>query len=174
MDIPQRKQIRLKEYDYSQNNAYFITICTQNRRNLFGEVVYDAVGAHLRVRPNNPDKLIEKWLFELENKFPGVTVDCYVIMPNHIHFILFCSARAGVCAGAPLPEIIQWFKAQTTNEYIRGVKTGLYPPFEKHVWQRNYYEHVIRNEEDLFETRKYIDENLLKWNEDELNFVFSD
>ncbi|MDD3693624.1 MAG: transposase [Oscillospiraceae bacterium] len=126
---------------------------------LFGEIANDTVGAHLCVRPNNPDKMIEKWLFELENKYPGITIDYYAIMPDHIHFILFCLAHAG----APLPEIIKWYKTQTTNAYIKGVKTGLYPPFDKHIWQRNYYEHIIRNEQDLYEIRKYIDENSLKW-----------
>jgi REP element-mobilizing transposase RayT len=143
---------------------------------LFGEIVYDASGAHFCTHPNSPVKMIEKWLFELVNKYPGVTVDYYVIMPNHIHFILFVDGRTHRCAptidnagkGASLPEIIKWFKTQTTNEYIRGVKAGLYPPFVKHIWQRNYYEHIIRNEQDLYEIRKYIDENPIKWEEDEL------
>lgn len=156
MELPQRKHPRLKDYDYSQNGYYFVTICTYNRERIFGEIV----GATLRGRPNRPDKIIEKYLFELENKYQNVKLDYYVIMPDHIHMILFIS---GDHAGSPLPQIIDWFKTMTTNEYIKGVKTGLYPPFQKHIWQRSFYEHVIRNENDLYETRKYIENNPLKW-----------
>ena len=67
-----------------------------------------------------------------------------------------------IIVGAPLPEIIKWFKSQTTNAYIRWVKEGLLLPFDKHIWQRNYYEHVIRNDQDLDETRAYIQYNPLK------------
>lgn len=168
MNLPKRKQIRLKNYDYGQNGAYFVTVCTKNRKRLFGEIVCDTLGAYLCPPPSNPNKMVEKWLFELENKYPYLTVDSYVIMPNHIHFILFSFTQTGAHAGAPLHEIIKWFKTQTTTEYIRGVKNGLYPSFEKHIWQRGYYEHIIRSEHDLHEIRKYIDENLLKWKEDEL------
>lgn len=109
--------------------------------------------------------MIRKWLFKLEERFEGYSIDYYVVMPNHVHFVIF---HSGDHAGSPLPRVIDWFKTMTTNEYIKGVKQGLYPPFEKHIWQRNYYEHVIRNEQDLYEVRRYIEENPLKWREDEL------
>ncbi len=64
---------------------------------------------------------------------------------------------------APLQQIIKWFKTQTTNEYIKGVKFGLYAPFNKHLWQRGYYEHIIRNQQDLDEIRHYIESNPSKW-----------
>jgi len=113
--MPERKQTRLKDYDYSQNGYYFITICTHNRQNLFGEIV----GATLCGRPNNPDKMIEKWLLELENKFDGVKICEYIIMPNHLHFII---SKTGDHAGSPLRDIVGWFKTMTTNEYIENVK----------------------------------------------------
>lgn len=153
---PNRKSIRLKNYDYSSNGYYFVTICTQNREKLFGEIV----GATLCGRPNYPHKMIEKWLFEIQNKYLNTKIDYYVIMPDHIHFILFIE---GDHTGSPLQDIIGWFKTMTTNDYIKGVKNKLYEPFNKHFWQRNYFEHVIRNENDLFECRKYIEQNLLKW-----------
>lgn len=158
-DLPKRKQIRLQAYDYTQNNAYFITICTHNRAHLFGEIV----GANLCVRPNEPEKIVERWLVEIENKYEKVTIDKYVIMPDHIHFIL---RQTGEHTGSPLHEMIKWFKTQTTNEYIRGVKQELFPPFDKHIWQRNYYEHIIRNQDDYIDVWQYIDENPLKWEDD--------
>lgn len=158
--LPKRKQLRLKNFDYSQNNAFFITICIHNRNRLLGEVKETSVGATLCGRPNYPHKMIEKWLFEIQNKYLNTKIDYYVIMPDHIHFILFIE---GDHTGSPLQDIIGWFKTMTTNDYIKGVKNKLYEPFNKHFWQRDYFEHVIRNENDLFECRKYIEQNLLKW-----------
>lgn len=83
MELPNRKPTRLKNYDYSSCGAYFVTICTYNRVRLFGEIV----GATLCGRPNNPDKIIEKWLYELENKYEGVTIDKYALCRiTHISF----------------------------------------------------------------------------------------
>ena len=166
MDLPKRKQIRLAGYDYSTCGAYFVTICTHNRARLFGEIV----GANLCVRPNHPDKIIEKWLLELENKYPGVLIDNHVIMPDHIHFILRQTGehatKTGEHVGSPLHEIVKWYKTQTTNEYIRGVKNGMYPPFEQHIWQRNYYEHIIRSQDDYDNIWQYIEDNPLNWQQD--------
>ena len=164
MDFPKRKQLRLKDYDYSRNNAYFITICTYHRAHLFGEITAGdtLAGAGPSMSPpprgafrlNQTHEMLEKWLRELENKYEAATIDSHVVMPDHIHFLLFIEG-----ASAPLPEILQWFKTQTTNEYIKGVKRGDYPPFDKRVWQRSYYEHIVRSEQDLYETRTYIEEN---------------
>ena len=156
-----RKSIRLKNYDYSSNGYYFVTICVQNREKLFGEIV----GATLCGRPNNPDKIITKWLLELENKFNDIKIDEYIIMPNHIHFII---KRMGEHTGSPLRDIIGWFKTMTTNEYIAGVKSGKFIPFKGRLWQRNYYEHIIRNYDDYINIAEYIQNNPLKWEYDKL------
>ena len=155
-ELPKRKQIRLKDYDYSQNGYYFITICTHNRQNLFGEIV----GATLCGRPNNPDKMIEKWLLEMENKFDDVKICEYIIMPNHLHFII---SKTGDHIGSPLRDIVGWFKTMTTNEYIANVKNNIFPPFDEKIWQRNYYEHIIRDENDYITKAAYILNNPLKW-----------
>ena len=90
-NIHHRKSIRLKNYDYSQEGLYFITICTENREKLFGEILNDNVGADPCVcpvfKPNNAGEMIEKWLLELSNKFKNIKCDEYVIMPNHIHVL---------------------------------------------------------------------------------------
>ena len=166
--LPYRKSIRLKNYDYSGNGYYFVTICTQNREKLFGEIV----GATLCGRPNNPDKLIVKWLLELENKFKDIKIDEYIVMPNHIHFIIKRTGdhigSTGDHTGSPLRDIIGWFKTMTTNEYIAGVKDGRFMPFKGRLWQRNYYEHIIRNYDDYINIADYIQNNHLKWEEDKL------
>ena len=159
MDLPKRKTMRLKAYDYSANGAYFITICTANRRHLFGEIVEAALSG----RPNSPNAMLEKWLHEVANKYMNAQIDKYIIMPNHLHAIILLS---GDHAGSPLPEIVGWFKTMTTNEYINGVKKGLYEPFEKRIWQRSFYDHIIRDEDDYLRIWQYIDENPAKWIED--------
>ena len=104
--------------------------------------------------------MVKEKLFSLAEKYEGVKIDYYCIMPNHIHFVL---VKEGAHAGAPLHEMIKWYKTQTTNEYTKLVKQNILPPFDKHIWQRNYYEHIIRGEEDLYEIRKYIENNPAKW-----------
>ena len=174
-NLPCRKSIRLKDYDYSSNGYYFVTICVQNREKLFGEIV----GATLCGRPNNPDKIITKWLLELENKFNDIKIDEYIIMPNHIHFIIKRTGdhtgstgdhtgSTGDHTGSPLRDIIGWFKTMTTNEYIAGVKCGKFIPFKGRLWQRNYYEHIIRNYDDYINISEYIQNNPLKWEYDKL------
>ncbi len=160
-NLPSRKSIRLKDYDYGNNGYYFLTICVQNKENLFGKIV----GAILCGRPNNPDKIIIKRLLELENKFSDVKIDEYVIMPNHIHFII---KKTGDHTGSPLRDIIGWFKTMTTNDYISGVKSGKFEPFRGKLWQRNYYDHIIRNYDDYLDIAEYILNNPLKWCEDKL------
>lgn len=135
--------------------------------------------------------MVEKWFKETGKKFINVKYDEYVVMPNHFHGIIqivgadLCvrpgdhrpDDNTGRHTGLPLrrqnnssiPEIVQWFKTMTTNAYIKGVKQKNWPKFDGKLWQRNYYEHVIRNDIDLDETREYISNNLKKWHLDKEN-----
>jgi REP element-mobilizing transposase RayT len=164
-DIYHRRSIRLKNYDYSQAGAYFVTVCAQNRQFLFGNVC-DGI-----VILNDAGRMIENWWNTLNNKFPAVHNDVFAIMPNHIHGILvFVGAtlrgrpdprgrpiNGHPHRGAPtLGDVMDWFKTMTTNEYIRSVKQLGWPPFPGKLWQRNYYEHIIRSEDDLNKIRDYL------------------
>lgn len=162
--LPKRKQLRLKNYDYSENGAYFVTVCTHNKANLLADV--DIVGADPCVRPNIAGRMVLQKLYSLEQKFDNIILDYHCVMPNHIHFIIFKCAQAGGHAGPPLQTVIQWFKTQTTNEYIKMVKSGILKPFDGRVWQRSYYEHVVRCEQDLNEIREYIEGNPINWIKD--------
>ncbi len=133
-----RKRLRLKGYDYSTEGAYFVTVCLQNRLPLFEN--------------NQAKKMIEKWILKIEEKYKTIAIDYYIVMKDHIHIIIFINDKIST----DLPQIMDWFKTMTTNEYIRGVREGIYEPFEKKFWQRSYYDHIIRNEEDLNEKREYI------------------
>lgn len=171
-EIYHRHSIRLKGYDYSQAGAYFITICTQNRKCLFGEIV------NAEMLLNDAGKMVEKWWYELKNKFPNMELDQYVVMPNHFHGIIqiivgadlrVCPDNSGEHTGSPLHRMVQWFKTITTNEYIHNVKINNWQPFEGKLWQRNYYEHIIRNENELNHIREYIINNPLQWQFDREN-----
>ena len=122
---------------------------------------------------NPAGKMIDCIYNEIISSFDDVFSDKYIIMPNHFHCILSIqrtnmAARADTrSAPTKIDMVVQTFKSKTTVEYINGVKSGLYPPFNKRVWQRNYYEHIIRDKEDYQTRWRYIDENPAKWANDE-------
>jgi putative transposase len=164
-----RKLSRLPEYDYSQQGAYFVTICVQDRQCWFGEVIDETL------RLNPAGLMVKKWWKELDRKFPSIKIDeHYVVMPNHFHGIVFISEPSwsnveGGHPGPPLQKVIQWFKTMSTNEYIHGVKEHGWKPFKVQLWQRSFYEQVIRNDESLNRIREYIQTNPQRWDLDREN-----
>jgi len=141
---------------------------------------------------NDAGRMVHKWYVELENKFQDIRCDEYIIMPNHFHAIIQNIGPAPVGAdlcvcpdvcpddqrhgrppgehtGSPLHHVIQWFKTMTTNEYIRGVKQYGWVPFPGRLWQRNYYEHILRNENEMSRIREYIRNNPVQWATDKDN-----
>ncbi len=188
-DKHHRRSLRLSGYDYTQVGAYFVTVCTQDRASIFGEVINE------EMQLNQAGPMVDRWWKELEQKFPNVITDTHIVMPNHFHGIVILkdgkqpvpNAGADLCVcpgrhtepvlsenqgahtGAPLPRIVQWFKTMTTNEYIRGVNHLNWPTFQRRLWQRNYYERVIRTDRELDATRQYIIDNPAKWAEDREN-----
>jgi len=163
MQIFHRKSLRLREYDYSQPGYYFITICTQDRECLFGKINNN------EMLLNNAGKMILMWWKKLKEKFNFIDLDVCVVMPNHFHgIIVIQDLHVGAHMGAPLQKMIQWFKTITTNEYIRCVKQNAWKKFNNKLWQRNYYEHIIRTEKSLEEIREYIIYNPHNWEKDAL------
>jgi len=185
-EIHHRRSIRLKGYDYSQAGAYFITICTENRRCLFGmvegsEMILNRAGEYVK----------ECWL-KIPEHFPHAKLDEFSIMPNHIHGIIIINENVGVHVGVqdfeplhnkkckynPLRKInkYQQIIPKSIGSIVRGFKIGVTKWFRQNtdvynVWQRNYYEHIIRNENELNKIREYIINNPIKWAEDKNNPV---
>ena len=155
--LQKRKPLRLKDFDYSTDGAYFITVCTKDRKSLFAPVGADSISA----------RMVEKTFIKTIEAYENVESPIYVVMPNHFHAIITI-LRADMESAPTISEIVQSFKRFSTIEYTKMVKKGLLPPFDKQIWQRSFYDHVIRNRDDYEEIYKYISENPLRLHYDEL------
>jgi REP element-mobilizing transposase RayT len=161
-----RRSIRLRKYDYSQAGAYFVTLCTRDRECLFGDVVNEEMAFN-----EYGNAINETWIW-LGEQYEYIMLDEYIVMPNHFHGILVIheDGRGGSRTAPtydpvkrkPLGRLIGAFKTVSTKRINEIRKTP-----GSVVWQRNYYEHIIRNQHDLHDIRQYILYNPLRWEEDE-------
>jgi putative transposase len=161
-DRHHRRSIRLQKYDYAQVGAYFVTFCVQDRECVLGEVTGDDVNL------SDAGEMVAQVWDDLPSRFPGVELDAWVVMPNHVHAIVVIAgevARQGAASSAPpLGQVMRTVKSVSAIACNRALdREGL--PF----WQRNYYERVIRDEEELNGIRRYIAENPTRWAEDPEN-----
>ena len=165
---PNRRSIRLQGYDYSQGGAYFLTICTLKRECLFGEIVEE------EILLNDWGQVTQRCWHDIPAHFPQVELDAFVVMPNHIHGIMVidkgtaCRAPTGEQFGRPvpgsIPTIVRSFKAAVT----KGINAYRQTPGEK-LWQRNYWEHIIRNDREMNHIREYVQNNSAQWETDKLH-----
>ena len=161
--LPRRKHPRLEHYDYSTAGAYYITICTQNRRCLLSHIVGRGL-APARVQYSAYGQIAEEQLFLLEKRYPSLKIDQYVIMPNHIHAILLLDGAGEDNQLPMITDIVCVYKSLTTRE-CKKVQ-----PIEK-LFQTSFYEHVIRGREDYDEIAEYIGNNPKQWELDKLYSV---
>jgi REP element-mobilizing transposase RayT len=167
----------LSGYDYSQPGYYFVTIGTQNRQCLLGNIVEG------KMKLNEFGKIVDKKINELK-KYKNVDVDIYCVMPNHIHMIIHLvgadprvrplncgSTNHGSTQGSTptVGEYVKRLKTLTTKIYIDNVKNNGWKPFNKRLWQRSFYEHIIRNQNELNKIREYIQLNPQMWERDRNN-----
>ena len=150
-----RKNLRLKRYDYSNPGYYFVTICTKNRMRLFGDVVQG------QMLLNDAGTMIQTVWQTLQQLYTSIRIDEFIVMPDHIHGIIIINKpmvggkTTAPCSSISLQNIIKNFKSYTTFKYIKHVQQYAWEPFEKKLWQRSYYEHIIRNEDRLKTIRQY-------------------
>lgn len=149
MALPKRKELRLQSYDYSQTGVYFITICTRDKNRILSEV-----------RNEKPVLLpfgliSEKYIKEIGNYYDNVRFDNYVIMPNHIHVLISISGGSSRTPTPTVSQIVSTFKRFCNKD------------FGGNIWQRSFFDHVIRNDEDYLRHMQYINENPKKWENDE-------
>ena len=155
MELPNRKPNRLTEYDYNTPNAYFVTICTQDRKQILSQIVGDGFPV-----PKPIGLIAAEYIKQIPVKYPAVSVDRYVIMPDHIHLLL--QIQSGTGNPSPtLGNVIGWYKYQITKQANLKMNTP-----GAGIFQRSYYDHVIRNEKDYLEIWNYIEGNPSKWVED--------
>ena len=153
MEHPKKKPNRLPDYDYSQNGAYFITVCTKDRKHLLSRI---AVGTSIARPPavqlTRIGQLTETAILAIPDRYPGVFVDHYVIMPNHVHLILRLDAGNG------RPMVVP-----TVGRILQQMKGWVTKQANQPVWQSRYYDHVIRDYYDYKTKYQYIDENPVNW-----------
>ena len=150
-----RNSIRLAEYNYTQSGAYFITVCAYQRMPLFGEIRQGIMN------PTEGGQLIEQCWNNLPNRFATIALDVFTLMPDHVHGILIIKRNSATALPSPsqvkLGEIVRAFKASSTFALHKHPGDIVGP-----IWQRNYYEHIIRTTIELDQTRQYILENPLR------------
>ncbi len=170
MNYFERKTIRLKEYNYSTPGAYFITICTANRECILSQIntendfesasVAAAIGRHYTPKLTQIGETVDIAINKIPQIYPTVTVECYVIMPNHIHMILQIHAN---CNGKPT-------SSPTISSIVNQLKGYVTRNVGQPIWQKSFIEHIIRDQNDYDARVKYIYENPLRWYYDE-NYV---
>ena len=195
--LPIRKNIRLPKHNYSAPGAYFITVCTQDKRHILSRIVGEgsvfpitgtdtmhtseangisnytvgegsALPKKTIVELSPCGRIIEKTIGQISVKYNDVSVDRYVIMPNHVHLLLSKKSSYGRADPSPTGEtniidVIGWFKFTTAKEIARMKISGI-----ASLWQRSFYDHIIRNEQDYYEIARYIEDNPLMWEKDSL------
>ena len=158
-DRPTRRNLRLAGWDYRSPGPYGITIVTQNREWLFGEVIDGTM------RCNPAGEVVANVWRDMEDAFPRISLDAFVVMPNHLHAILWLS-NDGPAGNPALGEVIQRFKSVTTAMYSVGVHNQGWTPYDRRVWQQEYYDQIIRNDRELIHARNYIHANPARWAND--------
>jgi putative transposase len=170
-----RRSIRLPQYDYTAAGAYFVTVCVHGGESLLGEVVNETM------RLNRLGQIAHDFWRDVPGHFPNTSIDAFVIMPNHLHAIIVIRELSAVAGGGEkgegtsplqggqvekpaLGQTVAYYKYQTTKR-INQMRDMPGTPF----WQRNYWEHVVRNDGELNRIREYIENNPARWAEDQLH-----
>ena len=143
-NLPIRKKIRLNAYDYSQENMYFITICVKDRIEALGKIREDKIELTMEgeIVNQNINKIVEI--------YKNTKIDEYVVMPNHIHILLLINYKNGI----------------TISKIIKHLKTNISREIKYSIWQKSFYEHIIRNEKEYLKIKEYIKNNVINWQAD--------
>lgn len=157
MGLPERKPNRLRNYDYSTPGAYFVTICTDGKKCILSEITVGAtIGRPPEIILSEYGKITDEAIRNIERIYPAISVDKYVIMPNHIHLLL--QIHTDEC-GRAMP-------APTVSTVIQQMKGTVTKQAGCRIWQKLFHDHIIRNDGDYSMIWNYIDTNALKWRED--------
>ena len=156
MNLPERKPLRLKDYDYSQTGGYFITFCTENRAPVLSRITVGKAALRLpQVELTEYGRITEKYIQNISVAYPHISVENYVIMPNHVHLLLLVGDGG---QGAARP---------TVSAVVRSIKALVRKETGKSLFQNSFYDPILRDEQDFLIHWDYIETNPGKWAEDE-------
>ena len=158
MELPKRKINRLSEYDYSTPNGYFITVCTKNRRNLFWNHVGAAIGRPQDAPLSPYGMIVDTAIQNIPRYYCAISVDHYVVMPNHIHLLLQINTDDD---GRPMA-------APTISTVVNQMKGIVSKQIGDSIWQKGFYDHIVRSDADYRDIWTYIEGNPLNWAKDDL------
>ena len=152
--FPERKRNRLKEYDYSQNGMYFVTICTKDKQKILSNIVGGDAHIAPLVELSSYGIIVDKFINSVSISHPNITIEKYVVMPNHIHLLIMIDGT-------------MWASSPTTvSSVVRSIKVLTTKQLGKPIFQRSFHDHIIRNDEDYKAIYNYIESNPSKWSED--------
>lgn len=150
---------RLRGFDYQNPGYYFVTFCTHDRQNLFGEII----GGIMKHSPAGD--FVCNTIGSLSDSFPNVLIDCFVVMPNHVHILIYLPLDGSEASAA---DIVRKVKGVCVSQYKQGVMESEWPRYDGRLWQRGFNDQIVRNDRHLDELRRYIFENPIKWEMDEM------
>ena len=154
MAVPERKPLRLSGYDYSRSGCYFVTVCTRNRENILSAVGRDDLGAP-QMRLTSIGKIVEKYTEFISAHYQNVSVEKYIIMPNHVHMVIALHDGAPGSSRPTVSQVIGAWKRYINHEC------------DPSLWQTSFYDEIIRNDSHFLNVCRYIDDNPAGWPEDE-------
>ncbi len=159
-NLPKRKANRLANYDYDTNGMYFITVCTKNKQRILSEIAVggDDPGAP-QVLLSEYGAVVERNLLKMDKIYSAVSVERYVIMPNHIHLLLRIGSDLDCTNGAPRSSP----PTNTVSRFVTALKKFTNKESGSDLWQRGFYDHIIRDDEDYLIKSEYIDKNPMNW-----------
>jgi REP element-mobilizing transposase RayT len=147
---------RYPGYDYSQPGMVFVTLCTEEKQRLFGDVHEG------QMRLSAAGLAVNRRWHSIPARFPTIAVDAHIVMPDHLHGIL-CMGMQSADPEVSLGDVISWLKTAVLRDYASGVRTEGWPPYGRVLWQRDYYDRIIRNEGELETRRNYMASNPSRW-----------
>ncbi|MEN6304024.1 MAG: transposase [Armatimonadia bacterium] len=169
--LPQRRSVRLQAYDYRSQAVYYITICSADKQRIFGEIVND------QMRLNGVGGCVDEAWLQTADKRPSAELDTHVVMPNHFHALFFLNS--GIQTAGDFPGRSQARSSGSIGSIVAGFKQAATISIRRHVgddqlpvWQRGYYEHIVRNDSSLAQIREYIQNNPINWALDRENCCF--
>ena len=161
MDLTNRKRLRLEDYNYSGQGTYFLTLCSIDKACLFSRIVGDGVLDVPQIELSIYGQMIQDTLQEMDRLYQNLRIDKYVIMPNHVHLLVTLLPAEGT-SGRPSPT------NAAIPSFVGTLKRFVNRRSGRQMFQRSYYDHIVRDEKDYLARWKYIDDNPIKWQEDSL------